>query len=124
MTSDDGARHQSSGGRDRAAVAVPYVVCAIWVAREGEEERVAAALRRLIGPSREEPGNLIYQLHRDPMDRRRFLAYEQYVDRSAYDAHLSSPYFRRYGLEEAIPSLERRDLSFFETWEGESRGEK
>lgn len=52
---------------------MPYVVCAIWVAREGEEERVAAALRQLIGPSRGEPGNLVF-------------AYEQYVDRSGYDA--------------------------------------
>ena len=97
---------------------VPYVVCATWVAREGEEERVAAALRRLIGPSREEPGNLVYQLHRDPDDPRRFFAYEQYVDRSAYDAHLASAHFRRYALDDAIPRLERRERSFFVTWEG------
>ena len=43
-----------------------YVVCAKWTAKEGETENVEAAIRRLAGPSRQEPGILVYQAHRDP----------------------------------------------------------
>jgi quinol monooxygenase YgiN len=96
---------------------VAFVVVATWTARSGEEEAVAAALRQLVAPSRSEPGNLLYQPHRDPTNPRTFFLYEQYVDRDAYDAHTSSAHFDRYALSDAIPRLESRERSFFETWE-------
>ena len=33
-----------------------YVLAAKWVAKEGEEDNVLAALEQLAGPSRAEPG--------------------------------------------------------------------
>ena len=45
-----------------------YVVIAYWTAKDGEEDAVAAALGNLIEPSRAEPGNLAYVVHRDPED--------------------------------------------------------
>jgi quinol monooxygenase YgiN len=33
-----------------------YAVCVTWTAKDGEEEAVAAALGRLLEPSRAEPG--------------------------------------------------------------------
>ena len=35
-----------------------YVLAAKWVAKEGEEDNVLAALEQLAGPSRAEPGRL------------------------------------------------------------------
>ncbi|HZG35045.1 MAG TPA: putative quinol monooxygenase, partial [Gaiellaceae bacterium] len=67
-----------------------YVLLARWVAKQGEEENVRAALERLAGPTREEPGCLMWQPHRDPDDPRVFLIYEQYRDKEALDAHGSS----------------------------------
>jgi quinol monooxygenase YgiN len=49
-----------------------YVVTAKWTAREGEEERVLRAIKKLIEPSRAEPGNSFYQASRDPDDPRVF----------------------------------------------------
>jgi quinol monooxygenase YgiN len=89
-----------------------YVVIARWTAKEGEEEAVAAALSQLIEPSREEPGNLIYVVHRDPEDPKRFVIYESYVDADGYAAHADSDHFRRLGIEDGIPRLASREREF------------
>jgi quinol monooxygenase YgiN len=95
---------------------VAYVVLAKWIARAGEEQAVAAAIGALIEPSRAEPGNLLYQPHRDPDDPRVFLLYEQYVDQAGYQAHGASEHFKRHALQDAIPRLEARERAFYETW--------
>jgi len=74
-----------------------YVVTAKWTAKQGEEEAVAAAIRKVVGPSRAEPGIIFYQPHRDPENPTVFFFYEQFGD--------------------AIPRLESRERSFYETWE-------
>jgi quinol monooxygenase YgiN len=93
-----------------------YVVLAKWIAKPGEEEAVAAAIDALVEPSRAEPGMLVYQPHRDPENPRVFLVYEQYVDEAAYRAHGESDHFRRHGHGDALPRLEARERSFYETW--------
>src|SRR4051812_40903547 len=94
-----------------------FVVTAVWTALDGEEDKVAEALAQLVGPSRNEPGNVLYQPHRDPADPRRFFFYEQYVDQAGYEAHGASDHFKRWGLETAIPLLASRERWFYETWE-------
>ena len=89
-----------------------YVVIARWTAKEGEEDAVAAALTSLTRPSRAEPGNLTYVVHRDPEDPRRFVIYESYVDEAAYTAHAESEHFRLYGKEDGIPRLTSREREF------------
>jgi quinol monooxygenase YgiN len=94
-----------------------YVVCAKWIAKEGEEDGVADAIAHLVGPSRAEPGILFYQPHRDPEDPRVFFFYEQYKDADAYQAHVDSEHFQTHGFGNAIPRLEARERTFFQTWE-------
>jgi len=93
-----------------------YVVIAKWTAKEGEEEAVADAIRKLVGPSRAEPGMILYQGHRDPANPRLFVFYEQYVDEAAYQAHMDSEHFTRLVKQEAIPELlESRERAFYVT---------
>lgn len=92
-----------------------FVVAARWVAEEGEEEAVAAAVAKLVEPSRAEPGMLLYQAHRDPEDPRVFFFYERYVDQAAYQAHLDSEHFAAHGFGDAVPRLAERERSFYET---------
>lgn len=92
-----------------------YVVSALWTAKEGEEERIARICEEMTPVSREEPGNLFYQCHRSPEDARLFYLYEQYVDESGYKAHQDSEHFQRLVAGEAIPNLESRERSFYET---------
>ena len=91
------------------------VLVARWVARDGEEERVLALLERLAPASRAEPGCLLYQPCRDREDPRRFLIFEVYADEDAFRMHGESEHFQRFVLDEAVPLLEGRDRSFYET---------
>jgi quinol monooxygenase YgiN len=93
-----------------------YVLIAKWTAKEGEEANVRAALERMYEPSNAEEGCLQWQPHVDPENPRVFLVYEQYVDAAALDAHAASDHFRQNGLEDAIPRLESRERSFYETF--------
>jgi quinol monooxygenase YgiN len=92
-----------------------YVVIARWTARDGEQERVRAAIAKLVAPSRAEPGCRVYQPARDPEDRRRFVVLEVYDDEAAFRAHGESEHFRRHGLNEGIPLLEHRERELYET---------
>ncbi len=90
-----------------------YVVLARWVAKPGNQEAVAAAIERLIEPSRREPGCLQYLPNRSLADDRVFVLYEEYVDEAAYEAHVESEHFARYGRGEGIPLLEAREREFY-----------
>jgi quinol monooxygenase YgiN len=92
-----------------------YVVRAMWVAREGEEDAVLESLRELAPASRAEPGCRFYQAYREPDDPRTFHLFEVYDDEEAYAVHGASEHFRRHALERAIPLLESRERAFFET---------
>jgi quinol monooxygenase YgiN len=92
-----------------------YVVTARWVAKDGEEEVVLEAIRKLIPASRAECGCRFYQPNRDTTDPRIFFFYEIYDDEEAYKAHGKSEHFERYGIGEAIPRLESRERILYET---------
>jgi quinol monooxygenase YgiN len=92
-----------------------YVVTAKWTARQGEEERVLRAIKKLIEPSRAEPANSFYQASRDPDDPRVFFFFEIYDDEAGYKAHGESEHFKEHGFGEAIPLLESRERWFYTT---------
>jgi quinol monooxygenase YgiN len=92
-----------------------YVVAAIWRAKEGKEDAVAQALQKMAPLSRQEPGCVLYVVHRSPENPRIFFLYEQYADESGYQAHQKTPHFEQYGRQEGIPNLESRDREFYET---------
>ena len=87
-----------------------YALIATWTAKDGEEERVEACIRRLIEPSRAEPGNRFYQPNRDPNDPRVFVFYEIFDAEAAYEAHAASEHFRAIAQGEAFPLLESREV--------------
>jgi quinol monooxygenase YgiN len=99
-------RTQSPGPEERLTMAV--AVFARYTVRTGEEARVANALRNMAEPSRAEPGNLDYQVFRDPKDPSLFMAFERYTDESAFQAHLASPHFGTWLKGQVLPSLEDR----------------
>ncbi|HWM08830.1 MAG TPA: putative quinol monooxygenase [Solirubrobacteraceae bacterium] len=93
-----------------------YVVCAKWTAKAGTEDRLQQICEEMTEPSRAEPGNVFYQAHRDPENTRLFFLYEQYEDKTGYEAHMASEHFTRLVKEEAIPKvLESREREFYET---------
>ena len=74
------------------------VLAVTWMANAGREEQVAEIFRKLQAASREEPGCLMYIVHRHKTDPRRFFIYEQYRDDAALQAHRDSPHFQQYAI--------------------------
>jgi quinol monooxygenase YgiN len=92
-----------------------YVLVARLTARDGEQDRAAELIGRLVEATRTEPGNVHYIPHRDPEDPRVFLMYEQYRDKAAFEEHGQTEHFKEIVLGELFPLMESRERSFYET---------
>jgi quinol monooxygenase YgiN len=66
--------------------------------KSGDEAQAAEHLRKLTEGAHEEPGNLMFIVHRVQDDPRTFFIYEQYADKAALDAHWASPHFAEHGI--------------------------
>jgi autoinducer 2-degrading protein len=75
------------------------VLAVTWVANPGQEEEVARIFAKLEVASRQEPGCLMYIVHRHKDDPRTFFIYEQYKDEAALQAHRDSAHFREYAVQ-------------------------
>lgn len=85
-----------------------YVVVALYKARAGEEDQVAAALAAMVQPSRSERGNLDYQVLRDPLRPEVFVLYERYSSEQAFTAHQATAHFHTLLVGEVLPRLAER----------------
>jgi quinol monooxygenase YgiN len=84
----------------------PIVLDVHMEAAPGRGEDVAKALGALLAPTRQEPGCLEYQLHRDPENPLKFLFFERFKNQAALDAHLASPHFQAFlKYRDANPGL-------------------
>ena len=92
-----------------------YVVAAYWKAKPGKAEIIAQVIKTMTPLSRQEPDCLYYQAQRSLEDPDLFLLYEQYRDQAGYEAHMATPYFEEHVRGLAIPNLESRERSFYET---------
>jgi len=92
-----------------------HAVAVTWVAKEGEEEHVRALLEEIAPVVREEPGCLMYIVHRSEEDPRTFFLYEQYVDEAAFQAHRESDHFQEMVMGECVPLLDSRVPIHYET---------
>ena len=85
------------------------VLAVTWVANPGKEAEVADVFRKLEQASRQEPGCLMYAVHRHQIDARRFFIYEQYADDAALEAHRQSSHFQEYAVNALRDIAERRE---------------
>ena len=95
-------------GMRRRGTALAFTVIAHYTARAGESEAVRAALRRMVEPTRAEPGCLRYEVYVDPHDADLVMLVESYVDAPAFQAHLETPHFERHLRNDVLPRLAQR----------------
>jgi quinol monooxygenase YgiN len=91
-----------------------FVIAAQWYAKDGKADEVAALASRMIPHSRAEPGCRLFIVNRAVDDRRKFLLYEQFVDRAAFEAHTATPAFKEIVLGQILPLLETRVREIYE----------
>jgi quinol monooxygenase YgiN len=65
-------------------------------ARDGQEEALAAALRDVLAPSREEPGCLEIGHYRSIRDQGLFYVHSRWVDEAAFETHARLPHTVRF----------------------------
>jgi quinol monooxygenase YgiN len=81
-------------------------------AREGQEPLLEAELRALVGPTRREPGCLVYDLHCGADAPGGYLLHEVWESREAHRAHTQTAHFIRWNArKDAL--LAARDAVFW-----------
>ena len=94
-----------------------FVVAARYLIKDGNEKAVMDILKKMIPISRAEPGCKLYMVNQSPENPRKLLLYEQYVDKSGYEAHMATTAFKDNILGKVIPMLESRVREFYEVVE-------
>ena len=74
------------------------VLAVTWIANPGMR-RGRCDLRQAASRLAQEPGCLMYIVHRHQDDPRHFFIYEQYRDDAALQAHRESPHFQEYAVK-------------------------
>jgi quinol monooxygenase YgiN len=95
------------------------VLAVTWVANPDKEAEVADVFRKLEQASRQEPGCLMYIVHRHRTDPRLFFIYEQYRDNDALEAHRQSPHFQKYAVRALTGIGERMEGELYSPLEKE-----
>jgi quinol monooxygenase YgiN len=65
-------------------------------ARDEQGGALAAALRDVIGPTREEPGCLAIDAYRSTRDPHLFYIHSRWTDEAAFDSHAALPHTVRF----------------------------
>ena len=94
------------------------VLAVTWVAKPGHEEEVAGIFGKLQAASRQEPGCLMYVVHRHRTDSTRFFIYEQYRDDAALEVHRQSPHFQEYAIRALKDIGDRKEGELFSPLSG------
>lgn len=71
------------------------IVTALLTPKEGQEEQVLAALKRVQEASRKETGCIIYNLHKT-VEGNTFVLYEEWANAEAMEEHIHSDHYLEY----------------------------
>ena len=74
-------------------------------ARTGQETGVETALRKVIAPTRQEPGCVSIDMFRSIRDTRLFYIHARWVDETAFDHHVDQPHTVQF-VEEVQPLID------------------
>jgi quinol monooxygenase YgiN len=95
-----------------------FVVIARYRVEPENQERVRQLLVPLAAASREEAGNRGYEVLNDLEDPAEFRIIEHYVDRAAFDAHMTSEHYHEFGVHRIRPLLADRQFATYEAVPG------
>lgn len=84
------------------------IVCRVLV-KEGQEIAFIDVAQKLVDATRQETGNISYNLYQSPFDPQSFIFYEEYKDDEAFNFHANSEHFKAFAA--AIPDMLAADLN-------------
>jgi quinol monooxygenase YgiN len=81
-----------------------------YIVPEQNRERVLTLLREVARRSREEPGNLSFDIFENVDDPTRVVLLERYLSRDAFAAHRETAHFHELVLGQVVPLLSERSV--------------
>jgi autoinducer 2-degrading protein len=89
-----------------------YTLLFIMKIHEDKVDQFLKIMKEITEHAVREPGNLVFELRRDPREPNTFLAFHSYVDKDAFDVHYNADYHlgNSEGLSEAIAEIETIEL--------------
>lgn len=84
------------------------IVCRV-VVKDGQQAAFTEVAEKLVNATRQEPGNVSYNLYQSPFDPTAFIFYEEYKDDEAFNAHANSEHFKAFA--DAIPDMLAAELN-------------
>lgn len=83
-----------------------------WKIKETEVSNVLKLLPELARKSKSEKGNLIYEIFQSESEPTEFVLHECYANEDALEFHKNSDHYQSIVVEQVIPLLEVRELTF------------
>ena len=75
---------------------LPVIVFASFRPKPGQEAAVEKILKGMVGPTRDEPGNEIYDLYKKTEAPASYHLFERYADQAALQAHRETAHYKAY----------------------------
>jgi len=81
-----------------------------WTIKASETSRILSLLPQLAEKTRNEPGNLSYNIYQSADDVNVIFLHERYADQDAVEAHKNSEHYLATVANQIIPHLENREV--------------
>ena len=88
----------------------PVYIFAKWQIKENQLSEVLNLLAEVSQKSKEEEGNLFYQIHQSNSDLNTLMLFEAYKNESALATHRNSEHFQTLVIGKIVPLLENREV--------------
>ena len=82
-----------------------------WRIKEVETPNILSLLEELVENTRNEPGNLAYNIYQSVENTNELILHERYVDSDAVELHKNSDHYQQIVLQKIIPHLEIREVN-------------
>jgi quinol monooxygenase YgiN len=88
----------------------PIHVFAKWQVKPGHIDIVLAHIKDAAQKSRQEKGNLFYNVHQSTTDANTIVLFEGYTDEAAVAEHRATSHFQDIVIGQIVPLLENREV--------------
>jgi quinol monooxygenase YgiN len=85
------------------------IVSALWEAKPGEEEAIAAILKEFLPKAQNEAWVKQFDIHRSATKPQQFLFYEVFTSEAGFTDHQQTEHFKSLIQGQALPRLARRE---------------
>lgn len=82
-----------------------------WRIKESETPGILSLLEELVEKTRNEAGNISYNIYQSVENANELILHERYVDSDAVESHKASEHYKKTVLEQIIPNLEIREIN-------------